>query len=163
MISDCSQYGPGQPAITYGLKGITYYQVNLTGPNRDLHSGGFGGTVANPANVLCKMMAALIDENGRVQIPGFYDDILKTLYPEGGEFPEWGGLKADNYRSMQPTGETIQYILAGNDMQKRLQLLNYFNEEHWFYKDQVVFLESVKEGMPYISKRQKNAQCIIIT
>ena len=75
MISDLSKYGPGQPAITYCLKGITDYQVNLTGPNPDLHSGGFGGTVANPANVLCKMMAALIDENGRVQIPGFYDDV----------------------------------------------------------------------------------------
>ncbi|WP_422104866.1 ATP-binding protein [Winogradskyella sp.] len=84
-------------------------------------------------------------------IPGFYDDILKGLYPEGGEFPEWGGVKEDKYRSMQPTGETIQYILAGNDMQKRLYLINYFNEDHWFYKDQVLFLEAVKEGMPYMS------------
>lgn len=90
VISDCSQYGPGQPAITYGLKGITYYQVNLTGPNRDLHSGGFGGTVANPANVLCKMMAALIDENGRVQIPGFYDDVEELSDREREQFSQLG-------------------------------------------------------------------------
>ena len=90
VISDCSQYGPGQPAITYGLKGITYYQVNLTGPNRDLHSGGFGGTVANPANVLCKMMAALIDENGRVQIPGFYDDVEELSDREREQFSKLG-------------------------------------------------------------------------
>ncbi len=90
VISDCSQYGPGQPAITYGLKGITYYQVNLSGPNRDLHSGGFGGTVANPANVLCKMMAALIDENGRVQIPGFYDDVEELSDREREQFSQLG-------------------------------------------------------------------------
>jgi len=90
VISDCSQYGPGQPAITYGLKGITYYQVNLTGPNRDLHSGGFGGTVANPANVLCKMMAALIDEKGRVQIPGFYDDVEELTDREREQFSQLG-------------------------------------------------------------------------
>ncbi len=76
VISDCSQYAPGQPAITYGLKGITYFQVNLTGPNRDLHSGSFGGTVTNPANALTKMLAALIDSDGRVQVPGFYDNVL---------------------------------------------------------------------------------------
>ncbi len=75
VISDCSQYGPGQPAITYGLRGITHFQVNLSGPNRDLHSGGFGGSVSNPANALCKMLAALMGEDGRIQIPGFYDDV----------------------------------------------------------------------------------------
>ena len=76
VISDSSQYGVGQPAITYGLKGITYFQVNLSGPNRDLHSGGFGGTVTNPANALCTMLAALIDDKGRVQIPGFYLSLI---------------------------------------------------------------------------------------
>lgn len=75
VISDCSQFGPGQPAITYGLRGITHFQVNLSGPNRDLHSGGFGGSVSNPANALCKMLAALMGEDGRIQIPGFYDDV----------------------------------------------------------------------------------------
>jgi len=62
----------------------------LTGPNRDLHSGGFGGTVANPANVLCKMMAALIDEKGRVQIPGFYDDVEELSDREREQFSQLG-------------------------------------------------------------------------
>jgi DNA polymerase III delta prime subunit len=84
-------------------------------------------------------------------IAGFYDNILKELYPGGGEFPEWGGVKNDTYRSMQPTGETIQYILAGQNIQKRLQLLDYFKEEHWFYKKQILFLENVPEGMPLMS------------
>lgn len=76
VISDGSQYAPGQPAITYGLKGIMYCQLNLQGPNRDLHSGAFGGSVNNPANALAEMLAKLKDENGRVQIPGFYDQVL---------------------------------------------------------------------------------------
>ena len=90
VISDCSQYAPGQPAITYGLKGITYFQLNLTGPNRDLHSGSFGGTVTNPANALTKMLAALIDEDGRVQIPGFYDDVQDLSAREREQFGALG-------------------------------------------------------------------------
>ena len=62
VISDCSQFGPGQPAITYGLRGIAYYELRLTGPKQDLHSGTFGGAVTNPAIVLSKMLAALIDQ-----------------------------------------------------------------------------------------------------
>lgn len=84
-------------------------------------------------------------------IPGFYDDILKIIYPNGGEFPEWGGVKDDTYRSMQPTGETIQYILAGNDMQQRLMLLKYFQDDHWFFKEQIIYLSPVNEGMPFMS------------
>ncbi len=76
VVSDSSQFGPGQPAITYGLKGIAYYELRLTGPKQDLHSGTFGGGVTNPANALCKMMAALRDEHGRVTVPGFYDDVV---------------------------------------------------------------------------------------
>lgn len=90
VISDCSQYAPGQPAITYGLKGIAYFEVHLKGPNRDLHSGGFGGTVTNPANALCKMMAALIDDQGRVQIPGFYDDVQSLSEREREQFASLG-------------------------------------------------------------------------
>jgi acetylornithine deacetylase/succinyl-diaminopimelate desuccinylase-like protein len=75
VISDCSQFGPGKPAITYGLRGLAYFEVRLTGPKQDLHSGTFGGAVVNPAIVLAKMMAALIDEQGRIQVPGFYDDV----------------------------------------------------------------------------------------
>ena len=63
------------PSITCGLRGLTYMEVEVTGPNKDLHSGLFGGAVANPANVLARMVASLIDENGHVTIPGFYDDV----------------------------------------------------------------------------------------
>jgi len=98
VISDCSQYAPGQPAITYGLKGITYYQLNLSGPNRDLHSGAFGGSVANPANALTKMLAALIDDDGRVQIPGFYDDVQDITQRERDEFASLG-FSEDEYKA----------------------------------------------------------------
>ena len=67
---------PEDPSITTGLRGLCYMEVEVTGPNRDLHSGIFGGAVANPANVLAKMIAALTDENNKITIPGFYDDVL---------------------------------------------------------------------------------------
>jgi len=76
VISDTCQFGPGQPAITYGLRGIAYYELRLRGPRQDLHSGSFGGAVTNPANALAAMLAALVDGDGRIQIPGFYDDVL---------------------------------------------------------------------------------------
>jgi hypothetical protein len=84
-------------------------------------------------------------------ISGFYNDIFKELYPEGGEFPEWGGVKNDIYRSVQPTGETIQYVIAGKNLSRRLKVLEYFKEDHWFFKDQILYLEPVKEGMPVMS------------
>lgn len=86
VISDCSQYAPGQPAITYGLRGICYFELRLRGPNRDLHSGSFGGTVTNPANTLSKMLASLINEDGRIQIPGFYDGIVALTEREREQF-----------------------------------------------------------------------------
>ena len=76
VISDGCQFAPGQPAITYSLRGIAYYELRLTGPNRDLHSGSFGGTVTNPANTLAQMLAALVDGQGKIRIPGFYDDVV---------------------------------------------------------------------------------------
>lgn len=82
---------------------------------------------------------------------GFYESIFNELYPDGGEFPAWGGIKDESYRSMQPTGETIQYILAGKDIQKRLLLQSYFETDHWFFKDQLLYIASVKEGMPFMS------------
>ena len=86
VISDTGQFGPGRPAITYGLKGIAYFQINLTGPNQDLHSGSFGGAVTNPANTLAKLLARLIDDEGRIQIPGFYDDVLALSDQEREQF-----------------------------------------------------------------------------
>ncbi len=76
VISDTSQYAPGLPAITYGLRGILACEFTLNGPDQDLHSGVFGGAVANPVNALAALIAALHDEQGRVQIPGFYDDVV---------------------------------------------------------------------------------------
>ncbi len=75
VVSDTSQYAPGIPAITYGLRGILACEVTVFGPRQDLHSGMFGGSVANPVNGLARMLAALHDEEGRVQIPGFYDAV----------------------------------------------------------------------------------------
>ena len=76
VVSDTSQFGPGQPAITYGLKGIAYYELHVIGPQQDLHSGSFGGAVTNPANALARMLGALVDDFGRIQVPGFYDDVI---------------------------------------------------------------------------------------
>ena len=75
VISDTAQFGPGQPAITYAQRGIVYFQLDLEGPHSDLHSGTYGGAVSNPANVLTRMLGAIVDERGRVKVPGFYDDV----------------------------------------------------------------------------------------
>ena len=82
IVSDTSMIAPDIPSITTGLRGLSYWQVEVTGPNADLHSGIFGGAVANPINVLAKMIAQTIDENGRIQIPGFYDDVLEVSAEE---------------------------------------------------------------------------------
>jgi succinyl-diaminopimelate desuccinylase len=76
LVSDTSMFEPGQPTITYGLRGITAFELFLTGPNRDLHSGTFGGTVFNPATALTKIMSQFVDAHGVVQIPRFYDDVI---------------------------------------------------------------------------------------
>lgn len=75
LISDTSIISNSTPSITVGLRGLSYIQVEVTGPNRDLHSGVYGGAVANPINVLSRIIADMQDENGRITIPGFYDDV----------------------------------------------------------------------------------------
>lgn len=75
LVSDTSMLGAELPSLTTGLRGLAYWQVEVTGPNRDLHSGHFGGAVANPINVLCEMIAGMTDGDGRITIPGFYDDV----------------------------------------------------------------------------------------
>ncbi len=82
LVSDTSMLGIDVPSITVGLRGLTYVEVCVTGPNRDLHSGLFGGAVANPINILNKMIASLHDENNRITIPGFYDDVLELTKEE---------------------------------------------------------------------------------
>ncbi|MDR1680854.1 MAG: dipeptidase [Prevotellaceae bacterium] len=75
VVSDTGMIAPDVPSITAGLRGLSYVEVEVTGANRDLHSGLYGGAVANPINVLCRMIAALHDADGRITIPGFYDDV----------------------------------------------------------------------------------------
>jgi acetylornithine deacetylase/succinyl-diaminopimelate desuccinylase-like protein len=82
LISDTSMLSLETPTITTGLRGLSYMEVEVTGPNRDLHSGVYGGAVANPINTLCKMIASLKDENNHITIPGFYDDVVELSNEE---------------------------------------------------------------------------------
>ena len=77
LISDTSMISMEHPSITTGLKGLSYLEVEVTGPNRDLHSGTYGGAVGNPVIILCKMIASLTDEQNRITIPGFYDKVAE--------------------------------------------------------------------------------------
>jgi acetylornithine deacetylase/succinyl-diaminopimelate desuccinylase-like protein len=77
LVSDTGMLANNTPSITTGLRGLSYVEVELTGPNRDLHSGLYGGCVANPINVLTQMIASLHDENMRITIPGFYDKVVE--------------------------------------------------------------------------------------
>ncbi|MEX2583216.1 MAG: dipeptidase [Gemmatimonadota bacterium] len=76
LISDTGMFAPGLPSITKGLRGLAYMEIRVRGPKSDLHSGSYGGAVVNPANALARIIAGLHDENGRVTIPGFYDDVV---------------------------------------------------------------------------------------
>lgn len=82
LISDTGLIAKDVPSITTGLRGLSYVEVEVTGPNRDLHSGLYGGAVANPINILCDMIAQLHDENNRITIPGFYDDVEELSQEE---------------------------------------------------------------------------------
>lgn len=82
LVSDTGMIAQETPSITVGLRGLAYLEVELTGPNRDLHSGIFGGAVANPANILAKLIASLHDEDNKITIPGFYDDVIEISMEE---------------------------------------------------------------------------------
>ncbi|MGB5322435.1 dipeptidase [Lutimonas sp.] len=82
LISDTGMISNQQPSITTGLRGLSYVEVEVTGPNRDLHSGLYGGAVANPINILTKMIASLHDENNHITIPGFYDKVIDATQEE---------------------------------------------------------------------------------
>jgi len=101
VISDSGQYGKNRPAVTYGLRGLAFVEVKVTGPNRDLHSGSFGGSIANPINVLAKVISLLHDENGKVAIDGFYDDVLPLTDWERRQF---AGLPFDENEYLSKTG-----------------------------------------------------------
>lgn len=97
VISDTGMPTPKHPAFTYALRGIAAYEVILHGPNRDLHSGIFGGTVDNPATVLCQMLGKLRDKNGRIAIPGFYDKVQPLSAYERKQFKRLP-FKESDYR-----------------------------------------------------------------
>jgi acetylornithine deacetylase/succinyl-diaminopimelate desuccinylase-like protein len=86
VISDTSQFAPGIPAITYGLKGLAYFEILVQGAKTDLHSGTFGGAVANPCNALATILASLKGPDGRILVPGFYDDVRPLEQWERDEF-----------------------------------------------------------------------------
>jgi succinyl-diaminopimelate desuccinylase len=101
VISDTAQFAPGVPAITYGLRGIAYFELHLIGPSQDLHSGVFGGGVSNPANTMCKLLAAIIDDKGRIQVPGFYDDVVPISEEER---EQWRKLPFDEAKFEKQLG-----------------------------------------------------------
>lgn len=83
LVSDTSMVSSEVPSLTSGLRGLAYWEIEVTGPNRDLHSGHFGGAVGNPINELCRLIAKVQDERtGRIQIPGFYDDVVDLTNAE---------------------------------------------------------------------------------
>jgi hypothetical protein len=85
--------------------------------------------------------------------PNFLDRIVQNHLPGGGDFPEIGGVKVNNHRSMLPTGETAQFILAGSHLSARVRILNYFSSDHFFYRQNILSLETVREGEPRMSGR----------
>ncbi|MGH2625544.1 MAG: dipeptidase, partial [Anaerolineales bacterium] len=101
VISDTSMFDRDLPTITYGLRGLAYFQIDVEGPNTDLHSGSFGGAVANPAAVLAKMLTDLKDSRGRVAVPGFYDDVVPVSEEERRAYRQ---LPFDEARYMKGLG-----------------------------------------------------------
>ncbi len=97
LISDTGMISNTQPSITTGLRGLSYVEVEVTGPNRDLHSGLYGGAVANPINILTKMIASLHDENNHITIPGFYDNVEDLSLDERAEMAK-APFSLDDYK-----------------------------------------------------------------
>jgi hypothetical protein len=85
--------------------------------------------------------------------PAFFDKLVSAHLPEGGDFPEFGGVKGASHRGILPTGETAQFILAGDDLEKRLAVQRLFSSEHWFAQKHIIWLEPVREGEPAMSGR----------
>ncbi len=104
LVSDTGMIAQDIPSITVGLRGLSYVEVEVTGPNRDLHSGLFGGAVANPANILAKMIASLLDEKNRITIPGFYNDVEVVNLEERAEMAK-APFNLDEYKKAIDIGE----------------------------------------------------------
>jgi len=110
VISDTPMLDRGVPSICYGLRGLTYMEIGVQGPSMDLHSGSFGGIVANPANVLCDIIARLKDQNGRVTIPGFYDKVVPISQDERRNL---ASLPFDEEAYLKLTGSPAPYGETG--------------------------------------------------
>lgn len=110
VVSDTSQYAPGIPAITYGLRGIMCCEVTLHGPNQDLHSGVFGGSIVNPVNALATLIGKLIDDEGNIQIPGFYDQVVPLTDEERATF---ASLPFDEQEYLNSLGVEAAHGQAG--------------------------------------------------
>ena len=104
LISDTGMLANDVPSITTGLRGLSYVEVEVTGPNRDLHSGLYGGAVANPINILAKMIASLHDENNHITIPGFYDDVDELSAAERAEMAK-APFSLDAYKKALDLGD----------------------------------------------------------
>ena len=102
IVSDTALFAPGQPSLIYGLKGLAYMEIKVNGPNRDLHSGTYGGGVRNPLNALASILAQLRDvKTGKILIPGFYDDVRPL---EAWEREEWAKLPFDEQEYKRDLG-----------------------------------------------------------
>lgn len=97
LVSDTGIIANDTPSVTVGLRGLSYLEVEVTGPNRDLHSGLYGGAVANPINILCEMIASLKDDNNHISIPGFYDDVQELSKEERDELAK-APFSVENYK-----------------------------------------------------------------
>lgn len=117
VISDTAMFDRGMPAICYGLRGLVYLQVDVEGPNSDLHSGAFGGAVANPAEMLARLIAKLKDEDGRVTVPHFYDDVRPLTEDERRELAR---LPFDEERFRRELGVEALWGEAGYSVLERL-------------------------------------------
>jgi acetylornithine deacetylase/succinyl-diaminopimelate desuccinylase-like protein len=117
LISDTAMFERGLPSICYGLRGLAYFQVDLEGPASDLHSGSYGGAVANPAEVLARLIAQLKDDQGRIVVPGFYDEVRPLSDQERAEFAR---LPFDEARYKRELGVEALWGEAGFSVLERL-------------------------------------------
>ncbi len=101
LVSDTGMIAKDVPSITTGLRGLSYVEVEVTGPNRDLHSGLYGGAVANPINILNKMIAALHDDNNHIAIPNFYDDVVELSADERAEMAKAPFSESDYKKALE--------------------------------------------------------------
>ena len=104
LVSDTTMISDKVPSINCGMRGLAYLEVKVTGPNKDLHSGHYGGAVANPINVLCDMISSLIDKDGRITVPGFYDKVVE-LTPDERRMLARAPFDIDEYKAFLDINE----------------------------------------------------------